>query len=110
MWKTRGRTKIRSLGMADTETLEAGIERWLYQSGLSELSLAELRPDIPRWAENLRSQEVLRIPQMPSRDPRDTEVTNLLCLFVKQAKAKIERVGSEEHLLRNLTQVRPYKP
>lgn len=88
--------------------VEKDIERWLLQSGLTELSVASLRPALPRWTEFLRSHGVTSIPEIPSRVPNDGYATNLLCLLVKQTKPV--RVGPDEHELRNLIGIRPFKP
>jgi len=99
---------LRGIVGGNTHEVEADIERWLYQSGLTEVSVGVLRPELPRWAEFLRQRGVSRIPPMPSRDPHDWHATNLLCLLVKQAMD--ERDSSQEHALRNLARVRPIKP
>ncbi len=89
------------------DQVENDIEQWLYRSGLTEMSVATLRPVLPRWAAFLRRNGVTRIPPMPSPDPADGYATNLLCLQVKQAMK--ERDRRQEHALRNLTRIRPFK-
>jgi hypothetical protein len=78
------------------------IESWLLASGLTAPSLAELRPQYPRWIARLREWGVDPIPAALTDDG-----SNLLLLLVRQAMP--ERNPSLEHDLRNLTGVRPYK-
>jgi hypothetical protein len=54
------------------------------------------------------ARDVAWIPSSPwSADPRDTLVTNMLVLFVRQASS--ERNARIEHNLRDLVGVRPFK-
>jgi hypothetical protein len=84
------------------------IERWLYCSGLVAPSVDSLRPDFPRWRQQLLARGVTRIPSSPwSADDCDTLAANMLSLFVRQASS--ERNAGIEHNLRDLAGVRPYK-
>lgn len=82
------------------------IEAYMWRSGLVRQSVEAIRPLLPRAERWLRSLGVDAVPRRPGQGPARAE--NLVNLFIRQA-AKV-RDPQVEHMLRNLTGIRPFKP
>lgn len=89
-------------------TDEDRIERFLVNSGLTAQSIEAIRPKLSRWARYLHEQGIGMIPTQPWEPGADGHAMNLMAMFVKQVALVKDSTGAHE--LRNLTQVRPYKP
>lgn len=79
------------------------IRTWLRESGLTGPSIQQLGPKLSGWATRLQENGVTEVlPPTQSRGRADDLVSNLLTLWVEEAKAPEDRDPVKEQELRNL--------